>query len=148
MPAPFHTICRQPGCATTVVKSGYCAAHVRPAGGWRSDAERGTRQERGYGAEWERTRKRILSRACGLCECEECRRLGRVRVAREVDHIVPKAQGGTDEDNNLQAISRECHKAKTLREREEQRAASAVPAAGQWVGRAWVMPGRGRRRGR
>lgn len=121
---------------------------MRPSGGWRPDAERGTRQERGYDAEWERTRSRILKRACGLCECAECKQLGRVRVAREVDHIVPKSQGGSNDDDNLQAINRDCHKAKTLREREAERANSAAPAAGQWVGRAWVMPGRGRRRGR
>lgn len=42
-----------------------------------------------------------------------------------VDHIVPKAEGGTDEDENLQAICKRCHKLKTeaesLRARREGR---------------------------
>ncbi|CAG9197057.1 putative enzyme [Burkholderia vietnamiensis] len=34
-----------------------------------------------------------------------------------VDHVVPKAKGGTDRDENLQAICNGCHAAKTARER-------------------------------
>ena len=37
-----------------------------------------------------------------------------------VDHIVPKAEGGTDADENLQAICKACHKLKT--ENESKRA--------------------------
>ncbi|WP_020201879.1 HNH endonuclease [Cupriavidus sp. WS] len=140
MTARPPSICRQPGCGITIARPGYCTAHARPAGGWAPDAERGTRHQRGYDAEWERIRARILKRARGLCECAECRALDRVRVAKEVDHIVPKAQGGTDDDDNLQAINRDCHKAKTLRERTPPRsAAPTVAEQGRWVGGAWVM---------
>ena len=38
--------------------------------------------------------------------------------AREVDHIVNKASGGTDEDANLEAICKPCHKKKTILERK------------------------------
>lgn len=141
MPARPASICRQPGCGTTIARPGYCAAHAKPRGGWKSDAERGTRQQRGYGAEWEQIRKRILARAKGLCECAECKELGRVRVAREVDHIVPKAQGGSDGDDNLQAMNVLCHKAKTLRERRPERKPAAVPLA-RWIGGAFVLAGR------
>lgn len=34
-------------------------------------------------------------------------------MATEVDHITPKAKGGTDDADNLQAINAECHKRKT-----------------------------------
>jgi len=37
-------------------------------------------------------------------------------TATEVDHIIPKAKGGTDDMSNLQAINKECHKKKTARE--------------------------------
>lgn len=37
-------------------------------------------------------------------------------VATEVDHIKPKASGGTDELSNLRAINKECHKKKTAAE--------------------------------
>jgi 5-methylcytosine-specific restriction protein A len=40
-----------------------------------------------------------------------------VTIATEVDHIVPKSQGGTDDDDNLQAICSPCHKTKTGSER-------------------------------
>lgn len=56
----------------------------------------------------------MLKRDRYSCQCAECKRLGRIRAAGEVDHIVPKAKGGTDDPSNLQAINRECHKVKTL----------------------------------
>jgi 5-methylcytosine-specific restriction protein A len=71
---------------------------------------------RGYGARWQRMRERILKRDSYLCQCSECKRLNRVRLANEIDHIVPRSQGGTDEADNLQAISSECHKLKTISE--------------------------------
>ncbi|MDM7498745.1 HNH endonuclease, partial [Escherichia coli] len=37
--------------------------------------------------------------------------------ARTVDHIIPKAHGGTDDDSNLESLCLECHRAKTARER-------------------------------
>lgn len=82
--------------------------------GWQSDRLRGTRQQRGYGADWQRTRAEVLLRDKGLCQ--PCLRKGRVTAAREVDHIKPKASGGTDDADNLQAICLPCHRTKTARE--------------------------------
>lgn len=84
-------------------------------GNW-ADSRRGSRHARGYGSAWDRLRLQILMRDNHLCQCEECRAMGRVRPATEVDHIVNKAQGGTDDPSNLQAINTECHKAKSARE--------------------------------
>lgn len=87
-----------------------CQAHkVRP--GTFADRSRGTRHQRGYGASWDRARERILTRDGGLCQ--PCLHRGLVTVAREVDHVVPKARGGSDADDNLQAICVACHRAKT-----------------------------------
>jgi 5-methylcytosine-specific restriction endonuclease McrA len=69
---------------------------------------------------WQRTRLRILREANGLCQCEDCRTVGRIRPAHEVDHIVPVWAGGGEGDNNLQAINRECHALKTAREATER----------------------------
>lgn len=100
-----------------------CQAHkVRP--GQFGDRRRGTRQERGYGAHWERTRERVLRRDNGVCQCSECKQQGRLRAAGQVDHIINKAAWlkqhgslqGVDADSNLQSINAECHKAKTARE--------------------------------
>ncbi len=43
--------------------------------------------------------------------------MGDGRPTVEVDHIIPKALGGTDERSNLQGLCRSHHSAKTMRER-------------------------------
>ncbi|WP_340619110.1 HNH endonuclease, partial [Xenorhabdus entomophaga] len=58
---------------------------------------------------------RILRRDKYLCQ--ECLRSGRVVEAKTVDHIIPKAHGGADADNNLSSICHSCHKRKTATER-------------------------------
>lgn len=66
---------------------------------------------RGYGARWRKLRKVILARDLYLCQCPDC--LGgkkRLRAANEVDHIKPKAEGGTDDESNLRAVNSDCHK--------------------------------------
>ncbi len=81
---------------------------------WRTDDVRGTPAERGYGHAWRKLRAIILERDEGLCQ--ECRRAGRVTVATQVDHIKPKAIGGTDDPANLAAICKPCHDEKSRRE--------------------------------
>jgi 5-methylcytosine-specific restriction endonuclease McrA len=78
------------------------------------DKARGSRHERGYGSEWDKARERVMRRDHGLCQ--PSLRHGLVVAAKAVDHIVPRARGGTDADANLQAISDEPHKAKTAAE--------------------------------
>lgn len=75
---------------------------------------RTSRHARGYGTAWEKLRKRILARDKHLCQ--QCKRDGRVTAANQVDHIKPKAKGGTDDESNLEALCRPCHDAKTLRD--------------------------------
>lgn len=41
---------------------------------------------------------------------------GKLRPAKQVDHKLPKFEGGTDDDENLQAICVTCHQAKTAAE--------------------------------
>lgn len=74
-------------------------------------ADRGSRQSRGYGAAWDRIRPQIMKRDNHLCQ--PCKRKGRATPAREVDHIIPKALGGDDHPDNLEAICTPCHKVKT-----------------------------------
>lgn len=109
--------CRHPGCSALVSDgSGRCEKH-RVARGSFADRSRGSRHERGYGTEWDKRRERILQRDNGLCQ--ECLRHGRVTgvggkpYSAFVDHIIPKAEGGTDDDENLQTLCRTCHTAKT-----------------------------------
>ncbi|MBQ2263252.1 MAG: HNH endonuclease [Loktanella sp.] len=79
---------------------------------WQGD--RGTRHQRGYGHRWVKLRDTILQRDGHLCI--PCLHNGRPTPAKQVDHITPKSQGGTDEHDNLQSICVDCHKAKTASE--------------------------------
>jgi len=74
---------------------------------------RTSRHQRGYGTDHERKRKALLAREP---LCRECRKHGRVTVATIADHIVPKAEGGTDDDENYAPLCVECHCEKTSRE--------------------------------
>ncbi len=67
--------------------------------------------QRGLGWQWQRVRRLALERDCGLCQV--CARAGRITQATEVDHITPRAKGGTDELANLQSICQPCHERKT-----------------------------------
>ena len=78
-----------------------------------------SRHERGYGNAWERVRKQALERDRYLCQ--PCLKGGKPVVAKIVDHIKPKAQGGTDDLDNLQTICAPCHLDKTLRENGKRR---------------------------
>ena len=88
---------------------------AKPAspGGWAATSTKST-TERGYGWAWQQLRRRILARDKGLC-CV-CGKAGRVTLASEVDHIVNKAEGGSDDEANLQSLCVPCHKAKTAGE--------------------------------
>ncbi len=97
--------CAQPGCPALVLK-GRCPEHTTE-NTRRIDRYRGSRHERGYDATWEATRDRILERDFHLCQ------VCLTRTAGEVDHVVPKEAGGSDDDNNLQSICSICHDIKT-----------------------------------
>lgn len=78
------------------------------------EQRRGSATARGYGSAWQRTRAAVLAehqRAWpGLCP-------GWQRPAHPsddltVDHVIPKALGGTDARENLQVLCRPCNSAK------------------------------------
>lgn len=79
-----------------------------------ADKRRGSRHERGYGSAWDKIRQRIMHRDAGLCQ--QCKREGLVALAYAVDHITPRAEGGTDDDHNLEAICKPHHQRKTAAE--------------------------------
>jgi shikimate kinase len=64
-------------------------------------------------------RKAILERDGWLCQCDDCKSTGAVKVAHEVDHKSNTRDENdrlNDSPDNLQAINRDCHKRKTARE--------------------------------
>ena len=88
----------------------------------------GSRHERGYGSQWVKTRARVLQRDGHLCQ--PCKAKGRPTPATQVDHIMPKAKGGTEDDDNLQAICCDCHDAKTKIESAEAQGRKVRPKIG------------------
>jgi len=98
---------------------------------WDSDL---SRHDRGYGHDWDKLRKTILKRDRWLCQ--QCLRNGRVTPLmvrpydHAVDHITPKAHGGTDDPDNLQSLCNPCHKSKS--DADEARNASKLHRADGW----------------
>lgn len=97
---------------------------ARPA--WHHDKR--SSSARGYGAAWRKLRLLILQRDSYLCQCEDCRRLGLVKLASHVDHIVSKAEWertrgtleGVDNPENLRALHADCHARKSIEEKGHQ----------------------------
>lgn len=106
--------CRAPGCASISQDgSGYCDGHKAPTGWTKYSKE--SRHKRGYGSAWSnRIRPGILRRDKYLCQ--PCLQGGVLTDASQVDHIIPKSQGGTDSPDNLQSICASCHRLKTQAE--------------------------------
>jgi len=71
---------------------------------------KGSASSRGYGAAWCKLRVQILRRD-PICSWDGC-----VRPSTDVDHILNRARGGTDEPSNLQGLCHTHHQAKTAAE--------------------------------
>lgn len=66
-----------------------------------------TEAERIRGRKGQQLRHRRLLRTNYLCEM--CQAQGVIRLAEEVDHIIPLARGGKDVDENTRNLCREHH---------------------------------------
>ena len=111
MPTKPKTPCRHPGCPNLVPQgTAYCDEHksLHP------EAVRSA-SSRGYGASWQRARKRFLE---AHPFCEECLKQGRYIKATDVDHII--AHRGDQslfwDTSNWRALCHACHSKKTRRE--------------------------------
>lgn len=91
-----------PGCLRVTSRPGRCVV----CGG-------GTTTQRGYGADWRKRRARQLLRhpVCEWKRASDARACG--RPATDVDHIVPKVHGGSEEAVNLQSLCARHHRVKT-----------------------------------
>jgi 5-methylcytosine-specific restriction protein A len=100
--------CRQPGCGALLDRPGWCVAHQRPRFG----------HLRPLPSDWDERHARVLRRDGNRCQLL---RDGAVcgRRARQVDHKLARAFGGSDELDNLQAACDECHRLKSQAEAVE-----------------------------
>jgi 5-methylcytosine-specific restriction enzyme A len=112
MPSRAGIACTRPGCPG-IVRHGVCSTcgPLRKPRMEAYDEQRGTSAERGYGYRWRQLRENFLLRfpLCAACLLE-----GRTVAATDVDHIVAKRAGGTDDESNLQSLCHACHSAKTM----------------------------------
>ena len=88
-----------------------------------------SRQARGYGSAWDKLRLVVLRRDGGVCQ--PCQGAGRTVLGNIVDHKVPKAEGGTDDMENLQTICKPCHARKTAF--ESGRGGAQVALLPKWL---------------
>lgn len=110
MPRSAPKPCSAPGCGVLVHDgSGRCAKHPRATWG-----KQPTATKRVTGRRLQQMRQELFRRSP---LCAECERLGRVTLATQRDHIKPLAEGGTDDDDNVQALCGPCHEGKSLQER-------------------------------
>jgi 5-methylcytosine-specific restriction protein A len=75
-----------------------------------------SRQQRGYDAAWDRLRLVVMQRDRYCCQVCWNKTPPRFTPAAAVDHLIPKAKGGTNALENLRAICRACHLVKTLQD--------------------------------
>lgn len=104
----------QHGYSSLVALSTPTQAEAARHGARRAVVSRGSWRVAPLPSDWEETRVRILQRdeyRCYLCR----------GFATEVDHVVPTSQGGGEDDLNLRAICRPCHRTKTGREGQAAR---------------------------
>lgn len=98
--------CATPGCPHLRP----CPVH--PKRPWEHDRSSAT--ARGYGPAWRKLRAAILERDGGLCV--PCRAEGRESPAMSVDHVTPRAEGGTDDPLNLVSLCAPCRAEKDARD--------------------------------
>jgi 5-methylcytosine-specific restriction protein A len=109
MPKSPPRPCTKPGCGRLVHDgSGRCEAHPKPA--W-SKPETATKRTTGRKLQTMRAQLFTANPLCVMCEAE-----GRVTEATQRDHIVPLAEGGADDESNVQGLCRECHDIKSKEE--------------------------------
>jgi 5-methylcytosine-specific restriction protein A len=87
--------CLEPRCPNLVL-AGRCPEHTPSNwGGW------GGATNAAYRGAWPKIRANVLKeeRTCRLCRAP----------ANHVDHIRPRARGGTDDRSNLRALCARCH---------------------------------------
>lgn len=101
-------ICGQPGCPMLALPNeSRCVTHQQ-------ERDRQSRQlyptpaEQGYDLAWQKKRAAFLKHYPYCVECGA--------PATDVDHVIPKRNGGPDDDDNLQPLCHACHSRKTARE--------------------------------
>lgn len=94
---------------------------------------RGSRQSRGYDADWEKSRNAYMKKVGGICE--ECLRRGYVCEATDVDHVIPISERPDLrlDPENFDALCRDHHNGWKRRLEAYAKKNHLVDMLPQWV---------------
>ena len=67
-------------------------------------------------------------------KCAHCGLYFREDDLIEVDHIIPKSEGGKDRYGNLQALHRHCHDSKTAQDNQDSKLQGCTSTEKEWLG--------------
>ena len=97
------------GCPGLTREGRYCASHAASEQ-QRYESKRGTAAQRGYDRTWRKVRAAYLA-AYPYCADPfgVHAQAGELARATDVDHIVAKRRGGTDDWANLRGLCHACH---------------------------------------
>lgn len=105
MPRKPKRPCSYPGCPE-LTDDRYCEQHQSLVNKQYNKYQRDPESNKRYGRSWKRIRDRYI-KTHPLCE--ECQRQGRLTPAEEVHHIIPLANGGSNDKENLMSLCKSCH---------------------------------------
>lgn len=109
-PTRARKLCAEQRCGE-LVDRGRCPAHTR-----RAFAGRPSYRQRGYTAAWDRMAREMRERGEVCVWCREAR-------ATELDHVVPKARGGTNDRSNAAPSCGACNRKRAAQLAAETRRA-------------------------
>jgi 5-methylcytosine-specific restriction protein A len=113
MPTKPLSPCKHPACPD-LTAGRFCVKHQKQYS-QQIDSRRGSARERGYTSRWERIRAHFLFDH-PFCECELHKDRATAPIATEVHHVLPLADGGTHNPENLMAVTKACHSRITMAE--------------------------------
>ena len=110
MPKKPKRPCSYPGCGR-LTDGQYCDEHRFSIDRQYNRYLRDPDTNKRYGRAWKKLRARflLLHPLCEQCKCE-----GRLTAAEEVHHLLPLANGGTNDAGNLMALCKSCHSKITI----------------------------------
>ena len=115
MPRKPKRPCRFPGCPK-LTDDVYCSEHAKTMKRHYEHFSRGYDSHERYGCAWRKLRTRYLL-AHPLCEM--CAKRGRYVKATLVHHVLPLADGGTNDEDNLMSLCVSCHEEIHRRRRKQ-----------------------------
>lgn len=112
MPLKPKRPCSYPGCPNLTTER-FCEEHAKKESQRYERYDRDPDKRKRYGRSWRRVRDQQLAEHP---LCVQCEKTGKITPAREVHHIKPLSQGGTNESDNLLSLCTSCHSEITARE--------------------------------